>query len=585
MNVISYFNYFLANFRGNSQIIEYFKSPYNNAILELSKEGYGFLDEFRRLVNIYTNNYSLSNSELAFVLEVNTLNTSNLAKYVLLPSKLNEYKIFIRLAKSFIIIFKEYISNLEIKCNIKYLKNECHILSLDIEQMKPIYEAVVLRICVKKLLEIFIRKNINLIELDNYSPEEENMIIYLNSLKINYVPNRYNKEENIQNSVSEIINKMVNQNNNNNNINNNNIKNNNINNNINNKINNNINNNINNINKDSKNNPKIIIKGNDNKEQILRILLKIKKYCNEIIHPNEKKINFNIKEYINNNDNKDYDYNSDSGSNGSEYSKLNNNPINYSPQRLADFIIFGKGPYKVLTKLKELYQNIKKKYKTIFEEIGEIENQKDKAKDHIEELSSMQKDINNILKDLILSEKNCSINLDKTNYISEYLETNILSLAPIPLNNIQDVKEIENIKELNSMFGNLDTYQRLKLNATFRLNKEFMLINKEINPILSQLKAIEGIEKKENNLNFKKEFDEIKKEINNINIKIKIFDRTKIFTDISQKDFFSKLMGEFKNINLIDVSGKEINNFYFYTYLIKNNIYDEKSYKNSIGDY
>ena len=33
---------------------------------------YGFSDEFIRLVNIYNNNYSLSNSELAFVLEVNT---------------------------------------------------------------------------------------------------------------------------------------------------------------------------------------------------------------------------------------------------------------------------------------------------------------------------------------------------------------------------------------------------------------------------------------------------------------------------------------------------------------------------------
>ena len=41
MNFINYFNYFLANFRGYSQIIEYSKSPYNNAILELTKEGYG----------------------------------------------------------------------------------------------------------------------------------------------------------------------------------------------------------------------------------------------------------------------------------------------------------------------------------------------------------------------------------------------------------------------------------------------------------------------------------------------------------------------------------------------------------------
>ena len=118
----------------------------------------------------------------------------------------------------------------------------------------------------------------------------------------------------------------------------------------------------------------------------------------------------------------------------------------------------------------------------------------------------------------------------------------------------------------------MDSYQRLKLKAIFKFNIQFIHINKEINPILSQLKVLEVIKNKENNLNFKKEFEEIKNEINTINRKIKIFDRAKIFTDISQKDFFSKLMGEFENINLINVSGKEINNFYFYTYLIKNNI-------------
>ena len=143
------------------------------------------------------------------------------------------------------------------------------------------------------------------------------------------------------------------------------------------------------------------------------------------------------------------------------------------------------------------------------------------------------------------------INIYKNNYslsnskLAFVLEVNT-NLDPIPLNNIENAKEIEKIKELNSFFGNLDPYQRLKLKAIFKFNIQFIHINKEINPILSQLKGLEVIENKENNLNLKKEFEEIKKEINTINRKIKIFDRAKIFTDISQKDFLSKLMGEFE---------------------------------------
>ena len=54
----------------------------------------------------------------------------------------------------------------------------------------------------------------------------------------------------------------------------------------------------------------------------------------------------------------------------------------------------------------------------------------------------------------------------------------------------------------------------------------------------------------------------------------------------------SELIGEEKQIFIdifenqfkdesIDINNGEINNFYFYTYLLKNNLYDETSYKNS----
>ena len=129
----------------------------------------------------------------------------------------------------------------------------------------------------------------------------------------------------------------------------------------------------------------------------------------------------------------------------------------------------------------------------------------------------------------------------------------------------------------------MNIYERLKLNVTFKYNIIYIEIYKKIIPILNQLKILEGIENQIDSLSFKKEFDEIEKDINEINRKVVLFDRKKIFDEVSQDEFFEKVKNEFENINLVDISGKEIVNFYFYTYLLKNNLYDEKSYKNSDG--
>ena len=45
--------------------------------------------------------------------------------------------------------------------------------------------------------------------------------------------------------------------------------------------------------------PKLVIKNNKDKRQIMQLLTRIKNFCNEIIHPKEqRRINFNIKNYI-----------------------------------------------------------------------------------------------------------------------------------------------------------------------------------------------------------------------------------------------------------------------------------------------
>ena len=50
-----------------------------------------------------------------------------------------------------------------------------------------------------------------------------------------------------------------------------------------------------------------------------------------------------------------------------------------------------------------------------------------------------------------------------------------------------------------------------------------------------------------------------------------IGEEKQLFIDIFEKQFKDES---------IDINNGEINNFYFYTYLLKNNLYDETSYKN-----
>ena len=122
----------------------------------------------------------------------------------------------------------------------------------------------------------------------------------------------------------------------------------------------------------------------------------------------------------------------------------------------------------------------------------------------------------------------------------------------------------------------MNIYQRLKLNDTFKLNIELIHNYKKIEEILKNFEAVKKIENSIENLKFEKELGEIEEEIKAINQKIIIFDRAKIFNDISQKDFFTKIKNEFDEVNLINVSDKEITDFYFFAYLLKNSLYDEK---------
>ena len=66
-----------------------------------------------------------------------------------------------------------------------------------------------------------------------------------------------------------------------------------------------------------------------------------------------------------------------------------------------------------------------------------------------------------------------------------------------------------------------------------------------------------------------------------INDCLMIFDKSKIFREISIEEFAKCLKEKFNN-DSVNLFGKEINNIYLYIYFIKNGIFNEYAYKSII---
>ena len=125
--------------------------------------------------------------------------------------------------------------------------------------------------------------------------------------------------------------------------------------------------------------------------------------------------------------------------------------------------------------------------------------------------------------------------------------------------------------------------EKLKFNITFEENINLINIKKKIETIKPNFQKIKEINDEINrfNINYEKEMAILKREIDNINISIKFIKREEIFTSITQEEFIEALESNYnkKNINYFS---SEINNFYLYIYLLKNKLYDEKSYKSLV---
>ena len=124
---------------------------------------------------------------------------------------------------------------------------------------------------------------------------------------------------------------------------------------------------------------------------------------------------------------------------------------------------------------------------------------------------------------------------------------------------------------INKQRESMDIKNKFKLNVTFYNNVKLIYIKKKVDELI-KLIEIEEIDKQIEIIN--KYFNE--KSYNLIN---KIMNRSELIGEEKQI-FIDIFENQFKDES-IDINNGEINNFYFYTYLLKNNLYDETSYKNS----
>ena len=180
-SLASYYLQYLNFNRGESKINEYFSSnEFNKAIKDLTQEGYSQVNEiFNDLANAYALTTPLNKEESNFINNINRRCIIN-KKDFFFPQF---YKTSISLAKTFIYIYRENKINFDRDYWICLIDKELTVLKNFIQILKPFTDAVILKRFAKKLLEIFILKNIDIIELDNYFPSPKIVENYRKSLK------------------------------------------------------------------------------------------------------------------------------------------------------------------------------------------------------------------------------------------------------------------------------------------------------------------------------------------------------------------------------------------------------------------
>lgn len=573
LNVKYYLNYFDLN-RGDNKIINYFSSNENyKAIKELTNEGYfQFLNEFNEIVNSYSAIYPLNKQELAFIERIRGSCLSNIKlninnNYFALEAR-------IKSEKEYLTSYKQRKSNLKNEYTLDILDIKTKILKKNIKQIWPISDAVITRRFTKKLLESLIRDNIKRISLENYIPNIQTLKKYKVSMSNNYIYREISqgkgkkKELNKEMELGKIISlmekapkeKSLEQ------------KNENI---------------------------KIkYLKEDEDVIKVIKLLFRMKNACNKVIHFNKKfGENLNANDYIQlnfmNNEEKEEESKEEKEGeeNINEINTIKENKSimdkNIPISTVAKFIAFGNSSHKTLKNFEKYDKKLKKKIETIQTKVDNLIeiNQLTDYELRKGEIVYIKSIIEEELSKLVINDYELSLSKEEIKILDDYFKNNILNLDDIQSNEINlDIVKIDCVSYFNGLRKGMSVKEKYKFNITFDININLLNLKKEIETLIPLYNKIGIINDDIDKLNveYEQKLNEIRKEIDDIKITKKFLKREDIFSDLTQDKFIKSLEAKFDKINL-DYFEPEINNFHLYIYLLKNNIYDEKSYKSTVG--
>lgn len=332
--------------------------------------------------------------------------------------------------------------------------------------------------------------------------------------------------------------------------------------------------------------------------KVIKLLFRMKNACNKVIHFNKKfGENLNANDYIQLNfmNNAEKEEESKEEKEGEE----NINEINTIKENksimdknipistVAKFIAFGNSSHKTLKNFEKYDKKLKKKIETIQTKVDNLIeiNQLTDYELRKGEIVYIKSIIEEELSKLVINDYELSLSKEEIKILDDYFKNNILNLDDIQSNEINlDIVKIDCVSYFNGLRKGMSVKEKYKFNITFDININLLNLKKEIETLIPLYNKIGIINDDIDKLNveYEQKLNEIRKEIDDIKITKKFLKREDIFSDLTQDKFIKSLEAKFDKINL-DYFEPEINNFHLYIYLLKNNIYDEKSYKSTVG--
>ena len=549
---------FFRSFNGNCKLKEYLSIDNNEAVTQLVNEGYNFFIEFNRLIDEYTSVFYLTFEESVFI---NQIKASFHAKYVPSSTRMLEIDI-IKMNFSHIkfgitninLSLKnddmQFLSELQ-KVQIKNLEN-------NITKILPVYEAVTTRRCIKVVLEKLIIDNIKTIYLENYVPSRTIIENYIKSLK----RSSWRIDDEMSKFIISVEKHFEN------------VKEN---------------------DKDKSYKAPRISSTDRIIDRDIHGLGTMKKETSKIIHFNDPKdINFDLDENFGNIDteeeaqNKTENKNNSNENNNEEehsYTLNNINEHDIDSSLVIKYIFHGNTYNNMSKKLKELHstynenkENLEKDIKFISE--YEIQN----MQDILDKMNRTTTSISQHLKTLSIPDLDFPFDVEGLTNVINYVNNNKFDLQSIPTDNHNFTpQEIEFCKQLNNILKNMNSYQRLKFNVTFEFNLYLIDLKYQMEKLDKQFRIFQRFKERKENL-IKDSLNKLKiidNKIKEINKMINIVNNIKIIRKKKSEDIESDLLTRFKSGSL-NIS-QEINNFYFFVYLLINNLYKEKEYKSAKG--